>query len=268
MPKGWHLEELNDDQRVAATSLRGAICVQAGPGAGKTKTLVARFHSLLNAGIPHDKLLCLTFTDAAADEMAERAGLAKGQRIFRTFHSFGFEIVQAVLGVRAAPDPRAWNKVLYRLSRKYGLEKAKNLAVYISKQKRSGVHPQEANENAETEMEALYAYAYRDYILTQKEEGWIDFDDMLVIPKNLLATDESVRQKFGKQAIQVDEAQDTDNLQWRMVQLLGSNVFFVGDPNQAIYEWRGAESQHSGVSSPVSVNGQLVWGHKDDPKSW
>ena len=241
MPKGWHLEELNDEQRVAATLLRGAICVQAGPGAGKTKTLIGRFHELLNAGIPLDQILCLTFTDAAADEMATRAGLGKGQRIFRTFHSFGFEIVQTIMGVQAAPDPRAWNKALYRLSRKYGLEKAKSLAVYISKQKRNGIHPQTALDNVESEQEVSYALAYREYLGVQKDEDWIDFDDMLVLPRNLLESSEGARQQFGKQAIQVDEAQDTDNLQWRLVQLLGSNVFFVGDPNQAIYEWRGAD---------------------------
>jgi DNA helicase-2/ATP-dependent DNA helicase PcrA len=235
--------DFNDEQRIAIASREGPYCCLSGAGTGKTKTLVGRFHALTK-DIPLDKILCLTFTDSAAEEMAARAGLAKTQRVFRTFHSFGFEILQTMLGVHSMPDPRAWRKLSFKLSRKYGIEKAKELLGYISRMKRNGVNPEDAIENSESDIEDAYARAYREYSRTQAEEHWIDFDDMLVLPKNILESDGDARQRFSKLAIQVDEAQDTDNLQWRIVQLLGSNVFFVGDPNQAIYAWRGAHPEN------------------------
>ncbi len=205
-----YLEKLNEDQILAATSLRGAYCTLSGAGTGKTKTLVARFHALRDAGVPLDQILCLTFTDAAAEEMASRAGLGKSQRVFRTFHSFGYEILQNEMGVHAMPDPRAWSKLSFRLSRKHGIERAKDLLGYISRQKRNGVGAYEAVEASETDLEYAYALAYKEYVKTQQAEEWIDFDDMLCIPKRLLEESEAARQKYAKQAIQVDEAQDTD----------------------------------------------------------
>jgi DNA helicase-2/ATP-dependent DNA helicase PcrA len=138
------------------------------------------------------------------------------------------------------------SKLMFKLLRKYGFEgkEYKELDSFISRMKRSGIEPTQAIETADTEFESAAAQAYREYDRTMRQEGWLDFDSFLTESLHLLQTNAGVRSRWQFEAIQVDEAQDTDDLQFKTLQLISEKhgrVFAVGDPNQALYGFRGAK---------------------------
>jgi DNA helicase-2/ATP-dependent DNA helicase PcrA len=221
----------------------------SGPGSGKTRTIVERVHSLLDEGYPSETILALTFTKEAANEMSKRAGLSEDQKVFRTFHSFGLEVVHQEASklpfilLHAPPEAGQQRKLLGTLCRMNRLD-FKKLTGYISLMKRNGIEPDGAMEKARGAEEMRLALSYRQYEQKCREEGWLDFDSMIVESVRLLETNEEVRKRWQFKFVLVDEAQDTDDIQWRLVKLISEkykNVFAVGDEEQLIYEWRGAE---------------------------
>ena len=220
----------------------------AGPGSGKTTVTVKRFKNLIERGVAPEDILSLTFTSEAAGEMAKRAGV---DDVFRTFHSFVLEIMQKErdkLPYELKPAILPWEfedfDLRKKLVQRYPLVRKEDaLREYISTQKREGRSPGEALE-AERGTGEAFARAYRDYEKQSRKEGWLDFDSLMVEAVELLTTNQEVRERYAKKYIQVDEAQDTDQIQLRLLGLLfRGNIFFVGDDNQAIYEWRGAGSE-------------------------
>jgi ATP-dependent DNA helicase UvrD/PcrA len=239
---------LDKDQQACVNALDGVVICLAGPGSGKTTVIVERFKNLLAQGVPAEDILSLTFTSEAAGEMSERAGV---ENVFRTFHSFVLEIMQnerAHLPYELKPAILPWEfedfDLRKKLVQKYPLvRKDDALKEYISTQKREGRSPAEASAR-ESGINEFFAAAYSDYERLSRKEGWLDFDSLMVEAVNLLETNQEVRERYAKKHIQVDEAQDTDNIQLRLLSLLfKGNIFFVGDDNQAIYEWRGAGSE-------------------------
>jgi DNA helicase II / ATP-dependent DNA helicase PcrA len=239
---------LDVDQQACVDTLDGVVIVLAGPGSGKTTVTVKRFENLLTRGVSPEDILSLTFTNEAAGEMAKRAGV---DNVFRTFHSFVLEIMQkerAHIPFELKPAILPWEfedfDLRKKLVQRYPLVRKEDaLKEYISTQKREGRSPDEALE-MESGLGESFARAYKDYERDSRKEGWLDFDSLMTEAVELLATNAEVRERYAKKYIQVDEAQDTDQIQLRLLGLLfKGNIFFVGDDNQAIYEWRGAGSE-------------------------
>jgi DNA helicase II / ATP-dependent DNA helicase PcrA len=241
---------LNPEQLEAVRAREGVFVVPSGPGSGKTRTIVERVNSIIKDGYPADTILALTFTRNAALEMAERAALGDGQKVFRTFHSFCLEVIHREASklpfelLHAPPEAGQQRKLLGTLCRNNKVD-FKKLTGYISAQKRKGTTFDEAMEQARGAEGLRLAIAYRQYETSCRKEGWLDFDSMLIETVRLLETNKEVRDRWQFKFVLVDEAQDTDDIQWKLVKLVSEthgNVFAVGDEEQLIYEWRGAEA--------------------------
>lgn len=228
--------EFNPDQQEVIDSHDGAIALISGPGSGKTHTLVGRYKAIIASGVSPKDVLCVTFTKEAATEMERRAG--KGN--FRTFHSFGYDVISREKG-RPPMEPELRHRLLVKLVRKYRLD-YKELTAYISGKRHHNISPEIAMD------EDPYGkpQAYNEYERERVAGGWIDFDSMIRDAVDLLEN-YSVRERHQYRYIMADECQDTDDLQFRLLQLISErhgNVMCVGDPGQSIYMFRGANPEN------------------------
>ncbi|MFQ5773034.1 MAG: UvrD-helicase domain-containing protein [Kiloniellaceae bacterium] len=244
------LAGLDPDQRAAAEIVRGPLLIVAGPGSGKTRTLTHRIaHLVANHGVPADGCLAITFTRRAAAEMRQRLCAilpqAAAQIPVHTFHSLGLSILREHAGAvglhrgfRVADDAER-AAVLVQTSNLSG-RKARGLLGAISKAKRSG-------RAADGEIAQAMAAYQRALAL----RNWVDLDDLVGLAVQVLASDPGLaaltRERFPW--ISVDEFQDVDEQQVRLVKLLappganpGANLCVIGDSNQAIYGFRGADA--------------------------
>lgn len=233
------MTNLNPEQRIIVEpqNRKGPRAVIAGPGSGKTSTMVDLFHALRNSGVPAANIRCATFSKEAATTIETRAGV-KG--VFSTLHSLGYQICSE--DGRKPVEPELRFRLMCKLIRKYKLD-YKELDSFISQMRRGTVTAEEALENYEWGL----AKAYGEYERVRAAEGWMDFDSMLCDAVRLLEENENTRARWQFEYLIIDEGQDTDNLQWRMMQLLSQkhgNITVVGDPNQAIYTWRGASPEN------------------------
>lgn len=231
------VDTLNPQQKQAAQASDGPVVIIAGPGTGKTKTLTARLGFLVTNGVAPAKILALTFTKKAAEEMQQRylANNPAGPVIL-TFHALCFGLVKDKLG--AAPvviAEHARLAIIKNLSKPAQLKTAstRELSLLISRAKNMA--------NAETAVQRLVV-AYNTELATM---GMCDFDDILLQVRDLLRSDSAWRtqqqQRFSH--ILVDEFQDTSVVQYQLLQLLRGtdNLFVIGDPQQSIYGFRGAD---------------------------
>ncbi len=244
--------EFNEQQKQVIQAIDGVWVVVAGPGSGKTTVLLERYLSMLTQGIQMRDTLNLTFTSAAAEEMCKRIGIIKAESIFRTFHSFAldllkrerrwvpFQMTDAIIPVRGEEYQLLFELVdVYKRS---GVTNFRSLQGKISEWKRNGIEPKQAIAEA-IGPEYYFALAYEDYENKCRERGWLDFDSLMREAVKLLETNDDVRNRNKRKYISVDECQDTDTVQFRMLQLLfDGNILVVGDENQLIYEWRSAQS--------------------------
>lgn len=231
---------LNPDQLAVVNAHQGQIALIAGPGSGKTATLIARYNALLDSGVSPKDVLGITFTKEASLEMTRRA--PKGN--FKTFHSMGYSILTAEKG-RAPMEPELRHRLLIRLLRKYGLPDYKELTKYISRMRHLNISPEQAEEEDGT-FKFGFPRAYREYETERLKGGWIDFDSMIRDAVNLLENPET-RARHQWKYVMADECQDTDDLQFRFLQLITErygNVLCVGDPGQSIYMFRGANPEN------------------------
>ena len=232
---------LNADQQRVVDTRTGATCVIAGPGSGKTETMKEHYLHLLYDGVLPSKIMCLTFTKEAAEGMAKRA--KADTDTFRTFHSFGYYLVTKETGKQPV-EPELRYRLLSKLKTKYHLD-YKELESFISKLRHAGISPNQATEET-GEWKYGYPKAYAEYEMERRTGGWIDFDSMLVDAVQLLENPQ-VRQRWQYEHVLVDESQDTDNLQWRLMQQISEksgNILVFGDPNQSIYAWRDAHPEN------------------------
>lgn len=233
------LDELNNEQRRAVEAGDGVALIVAGPGTGKTKTLTARMAWLLESGQakPED-IVALTFTNKAAREMRERLGglLGEGSKLpkIATFHALGRDLLRAS-EIGTLISERERNEIIRGLSKPAALRGAnvREMSLLISRTKTS-ITP----SDDEPIWELLRAY---ETALT--DAGMHDFDDLLCKALEILRDDEAPRP--GYKYVLVDEFQDTSEMQYEILKLLGSggNIFAIGDPNQSIYAFRGAGAE-------------------------
>jgi DNA helicase II / ATP-dependent DNA helicase PcrA len=227
----------NPDQQEVIDTHNGAICLQAGPGSGKTATLIGRHKAIVDSGVRPEEILSLTFTKSAAEEMGRRAG---NRGLFKTFHSFGYDVISREKG-RPPMEPELRHRLLIKLIRKYRLD-YKELTAYISAKRHHNVSP----EQAISEDPYGKPQAYREYEKERAAGGWIDFDSMIRDAVDLLENP-SIRANHQYRYVMADECQDTDDLQFRLLQLITErhgNILCVGDPGQSIYMFRGAQPEN------------------------
>ncbi|HYJ09875.1 MAG TPA: UvrD-helicase domain-containing protein [Polyangiaceae bacterium] len=261
-----NLEELNRPQRDAVTTLVGPLLVLAGAGTGKTRVITFRIARLIQSGIAPHRILAVTFTNKAAREMRERAQKLLGRRKkgqqppeISTFHSLCVRVLrrharllgypaeftiydrgdQEVLARNALRDVRVGHETL----------RPGDLLAYVGNWKSQGVRAEEALETATKDKAQLAAMAYGKYQQALKAVGAMDFDDLLLCTEELFVKHAEAR--FAESSrfdhLLIDEYQDTNGLQYRIVKALADrhrNLCVVGDDDQSIYGWRGAEVTH------------------------
>ncbi|MDX9967052.1 ATP-dependent helicase [Sulfuricurvum sp. IAE1] len=245
--------DLNEAQRQAVEQIDGPLLILAGAGSGKTKTITSRLAYLLDAvGIPAANTLTLTFTNKAAKEMRERAMNLISQNSYPpllcTFHKFGLLFLKFHIHLLG----RANNFVVIDTDDKKKIIKKINadlptalIASEISRYKNSLIDPAEAYAQAELTNYKHIAKIYEEYQAYLLENNLVDFDDLLCLTYQLLDEHpELCRQTSEKyRYIMIDEYQDTNELQLRILQKLcttHNNLCVVGDDDQSIYGWRGA----------------------------
>lgn len=263
------LEELNDKQRKAAGILEGPLLIVAGAGAGKTKTLTYRITNLIEKGVSPKNILAITFTNKAAREMRERtlAMLAKQNSSFptqrggnnipfiSTFHALGVHILKQNAPKLGLPrffgivDKSDAKKIVKDILENRGystkeIDPGKIVGI-ISKEKGDSVTVDDYIENAiPSFFTDTVSQVWPEYEKTLKKEQSVDLDDLLLITARLLEDDKQVREYYQNEwkYIHIDEYQDTNNVQYNIAKLLSGhkNICVVGDTDQNIYGWRGA----------------------------
>ncbi|MDA7679119.1 UvrD-helicase domain-containing protein [Akkermansiaceae bacterium] len=254
MSAGFSIESLNKAQREAVLALNGPILILAGAGTGKTRTVTCRMSALLENGVDAENVLAVTFTNKSAAEMAERVmgmvGKKRGKALtVCTFHSLCLRILKRDIeslgykkkfAVMAGGDQTGMIRqlIVRKGGRKINLKPAEVMSE-ISKAKNAEL----PLSGIEDDLIAEIAVAYQNELRAQNA---VDFDDLLLLAERVLREYPEVRgywqDKF--RYVTVDEFQDTNSLQMKLLQqLVGEpyNICVVGDDDQSIYGWRGAQ---------------------------
>jgi ATP-dependent DNA helicase Rep len=248
---------MNEPQREAVRYLDGPCLVLAGAGSGKTRVITQKIAYLVrDCGYKARNVAALTFTNKAAREMDERVRKIASKELIKgltisTFHSLGVRMLREEarkvglkpqFSILDSSDAMAIVQDLIATTDKGRLRQVQST---ISLWKNSLIDPEDAEKIASTANEAEAARAYRSYNATLKAYQAVDFDDLIRLPAQLLERDDEARERWQSRLryLLVDEYQDTNACQYRLVQLLtGVRAMFtaVGDDDQAIYAWRGA----------------------------
>jgi len=256
---------LNPEQREAAETVLGPVLILAGAGSGKTRTVTYRIaHMLENLKIPGKEILAVSFTNKAATEMKERvsqlvpAKVRKGVTL-STFHSLGIRILREDIhhlgynNLFSIYDQADQMSIIREALKSYRSDKTYDRAVVMSKiglLKNKGIAATEFTKSSEYDPENNYdgvtEYVYHYYQDKLQFYNALDFDDILFLVVRLFKEFPEVAKKFSEryQYIMIDEYQDTNQLQFSMIQALTSthqNICVVGDDDQAIYSFRGAD---------------------------
>jgi len=252
------LNALNPSQREAVEHIDGAMLILAGAGSGKTKTLTTRLAYLVGeVGIDPANTLTLTFTNKAAAEMRERALKLMPEKVsypplLCTFHKFGLLFLKfhiEKLGRSNAfviIDSDDKKRLLRSIAKELKVDlNISFIASEISKYKNSLLSPELVLEKAELPDYKQIANIYVKYQAEIEENNLVDFDDLLMLTYKILSENDALRKETSQryQYIMVDEYQDTNELQFQLLELLTSehnNLCVVGDDDQSIYGWRGA----------------------------
>ena len=252
------LNELNETQREAAEHIDGPLLILAGAGSGKTKTLTTRLAYLIGeVGIDPANTLTLTFTNKAASEMRERALRLIGDRssyppLLCTFHKFGLLFLKFHIDRLGREnsfviiDSDDKKRLIRSLLKELGVDlNISFVANEISKYKNTLLTPEEVIAKAELPDYKKAAKLYEAYQRNIEENNLVDFDDLLMLSYRILEEHEDLRKETSRryQYIMVDEYQDTNELQYKLLRMLTSehdNLCVVGDDDQSIYGWRGA----------------------------
>ncbi len=248
---------LNKEQKKAIAHTEGPLLVLAGAGSGKTRVVTERIIHLLEQGIFPSKILGVTFTNKAAEEMATRIREKTSSRVLiSTFHSLGARILRESIHHLGLPnsftiyDEEDSNKLLKSILKSFNLPEKKGMVKgvkeLISDSKNNLLSPDEVDTSPLTPaVNVTFQEIYRLYQMRLKESQAVDFDDLLLLPVTLFRTHPEVLAYYQErwQYLHVDEYQDTNQAQYELVKLLAGerkNLFVVGDPDQSIYSWRGA----------------------------
>lgn len=260
-----YLEGLNEPQKQAVLNTSGPLLVLAGAGSGKTKVITHRIVHLIHQGVPAYRILALTFTNKAASEMRERvehliktfenSARAEGNPTVTTFHAFCVRLLRehhetlnlpkhftiydrqdSVRAMKAAIEAAGYDPKQH--------EPRKILSI-ISKAKGDARSMRSFTEEAKTFPEQVTASVWQHYDQTVRKEGALDFDDLLFKTLVLLRDYPIVREVIQNRYhyIHIDEYQDTNKVQYEVARLIvgdKQNICVVGDIDQNIYSWRGA----------------------------
>ena len=261
------LDGLNPTQKEAVETLSGPLLILAGAGSGKTKTLTHRIANLIAHGVQPTRILAVTFTNKAANEMRERLWklLAKSTadvpRSFMPYMGTFHGVCVKILRQEAEAANLTRDFVIYdtddqislirRVMKNLNISdnkalKPKSIQSIISSEKNQGNGPEEYAASALYPNQRDIAKIFRGYETEKEKAGALDFDDLLLKTLELFSNNETVRKKWQDkfQHILIDEYQDTNIIQYHLVKLLvGSenNICVVGDDWQSIYSWRGAD---------------------------
>ena len=254
------LKDLNDKQQEAVKATEGPLLILAGAGSGKTSTMTHRIAHLVEEGVDPYNILAVTFTNKAANEMRTRVeeliGDIQGMWIM-TFHAMCLRI----LHVHAEEAGYKDNFVIYDTSDQKTLVKnilkdkgitekeypPQYVLAIISDCKEKEIDPETYKaESGSTEKNKVIYMIYRDYEERLKANNAMDFDDLLLNTVKLFKKSEDVLEKYRRRFryVMVDEYQDTNHIQYELVSMLAGshhNICVVGDDDQCIYEWRGAD---------------------------
>ncbi|MCY3007457.1 MAG: UvrD-helicase domain-containing protein [Planctomycetota bacterium] len=264
--------QLNPAQSEAVATLEGPLLVLAGAGTGKTRVITFRVANLIKHGTAADRILAVTFTNKAAMEMQERISgqLKLPKRVRRgqpaparpqigTFHSHCVQILKRWTGELGYPDrftiydrsdaESVARTVLREIRVAESTLSPSDFLNIVSRWKNAGVRPENADSAATSDQEHIAASGFRRYQRALKLQAAFDFDDLLVFAEQLLVENPKVRlAEAGRyDHVLVDEYQDTNGCQYRIIKALAQghrNLCVVGDDDQSIYGWRGAEVRH------------------------
>ncbi len=262
-----YLNELNPDQVSAVEHIHGPLMIVAGAGTGKTKTLTYRILHLIHSGVLPGQILAVTFTNKAAHEMRERVRdlLHKynpehttektAMPTMKTFHGLGVMILRQFFseaGIRkefVILDTADGMKLIKESMEELGIDTKKHepklMRSIISNAQNKGTKLSDFERDSNSENTGYAARVWRLYEAKKAREHALDFDDLLIKLRDLLENNVSVRNYLQNKFryIHIDEYQDTNNVQYEIARLLtGSehNICVVGDTDQNIYSWRGA----------------------------
>ena len=261
---GPHLQGLNPEQLSAVEHFEGPILVLAGAGSGKTRVLTARVCNLIHThGVPADRIMAVTFTNKAAGEMKERIsrllGAEPGGMWVGTFHALGARLL------RRHADRLGWDRTfsIFDADQSLRLVKTVQDEVGLDRKRWSPKAIKSAISNAKNQLIKATDFAaenggsfdlfmrnvakvYPEYQKALKDQNTFDFDDLLMKPVELFENSSDLIERYQERFsfVLVDEYQDTNRAQFRFVELLAghhTNLMVVGDDDQSIYGWRGAD---------------------------
>lgn len=251
------LSLLNDKQKEAVLETEGPVMVIAGAGSGKTRVLTYRIAHLLSLGILADNILAVTFTNKAAKEMKERVYTMVGTKADKlwvsTFHAMGARILREFISYLGYSrkfdiiDEDDSIALIRDIIKDLNLDSkefiAKHIKAYISHQK--NFEEMKINENHIK----VYDLVYNNYQSKLLQDNLVDFDDLLLLTYRLFTEVPHILEHYQNmfEYIMVDEFQDTNTLQYKIILLLANkkkNIFIVGDQDQSIYSWRGARVEN------------------------
>jgi DNA helicase II / ATP-dependent DNA helicase PcrA len=268
------LEQLNPQQREAVETTDGPVLILAGAGSGKTRVITYRIaHLIENLGAMPESILAMTFTNKAASEMVERVdklvgGLSIAKPVISTFHSFcvrvlrrDIEALRIPSSVPGAPaightksfviyDENDQQQLVKSVMRRLGIDDKqttpRSVLAHISWAKNHMLDPQEVYLQSDDPKTERVAQIYAEYKKELAKANALDFDDLLLETVRLLKAVSTVREYYNRrfQFIMIDEYQDTNRPQYELMRLLAGtrhNVCAVGDEDQSIYSWRGAD---------------------------
>jgi len=251
------LDGLNEQQKKAVLHIDGPCLVIAGAGSGKTKVLTTRIANLIDNDIPSYNILAITFTNKAAKEMRERLEkLVPGNNAFvGTFHSLGVRLIREnapLLGLDrtfSIVDSDDVLTIIKKIMKDNNLDTKLAPPSYvrnrISNIKNEMLTTDEISKYFNTPPDRIAEQVYYEYQDILKKNNSVDFDDLLKIPVEMFMKNKDILEHYQDKFkyILIDEYQDTNEVQYKMSKLLASkykNIFIVGDPDQSIYMFRGA----------------------------
>src|SRR5947207_1693066 len=268
------LSQLNPQQREAVETTEGPVLILAGAGSGKTRVITYRIAHLIEPrGLMPESILAVTFTNRAAAEMAERVekivgGLSVAKPVISTFHSFCVRVLRRDIEALRIPstvpgqppightksfviyDESDQQQITKSVMKRLGIDDKeltpRNVLSHISWAKNHMLDPQEVYLNSADPKTERIAHIYEEYRKELRRANALDFDDLLLEAVRLLKSAANVREYYNQrfQHILVDEYQDTNRPQYELMRMLagtGHNVCAVGDEDQSIYSWRGAD---------------------------
>ena len=266
------LEHLNPDQMLAVSTTEGPVRVLAGAGSGKTKTLISRYCYLVQSlGVPPQNILCVTFTNRAAQEMKSRVKKMLGDQdlgYICTFHAFCTLLLHEDINRLNFPkdfvilDKEDWREIMLRIFQDMGLTLKETTVqekidqVLEGKKLQADSYIDWIYKLNNQELKAMWQVPGIDqnqeiflrFLYEQKKCFGVDFNDLINFATYILENFADVREKWQErmQYVMVDEFQDVSAKQYRIAQILSArhkNLFIVGDSDQTIYSWRGSHAR-------------------------